>query len=46
MKKIIKELERFYCRLTDYFFLTENFVPCGGQDFIGQFERQIIFYSS
>ena len=25
MKKIIKELERFYCRLTDYFFLTENF---------------------
>ena len=25
MKKIIKELERFYCKLTDYFFLTENF---------------------
>jgi len=25
LKKIIKELERFYCKLTDYFLLTENF---------------------
>ena len=25
MRKILKEIERFYCKLTDYFFLTENF---------------------
>ena len=25
MRKILKEIERFYCKLIDYFFLTENF---------------------
>ena len=46
MRKILKEIERFYCKLIDYFFLTENFhkyqikfLNAAGELVIGQFQR-------